>query len=1545
MSFNKIKKGPMIANHNLNVAGSGTFNNMITAMSSLNVSGNTTMMGPSTTGSTLNIAGILTAANTSILSGASTMGSTLFVSGNSILQGASTYSSTLNIIGALTAASSSILVGSSTCSSTLNVSGNTTMMGPVTTVSSLNVSGNSILSGASTHSSTLFVTGAVTTNSSLNISGNTIINGSSTFLSNLNVSGVANIGNTPLDTSTALSVNNQIKLMEYGLVSTATTSYSTITENTATTQTSRYMGSIPLPAGFVDGSGMSVVMIGTRGPSYSYIEGGSYIQDTTDTTRFIQLVYGNAGTSGAATITGSVTTPLTASMFPLKVYKYAAYPGWYVYDMTVNVTINYNASATGISSSFQQISTQGTYNISDNRSTSSRLYFNSVGNIGIGNTAPSALLHVSGTSILNGASTHGSTLNIMGALNSSSTSILYGASTAGSTFNIIGSLTASSTSILSGASTHGSTLNIMGVLTAAGTSVFSGASTHVSTLYISGATTLNSTLNIVSLDNVTVTTTLLNFKNVNGYGIYADSQSIGARGNTLDFKSYDFNAIGTTTTRSVLTMRPEGNIGIGTNNPLSLLQFGNTVTNRGIVLWDNGTSSSDHQYYGFGINSNVLRYQTAATTTSHLFYAANSATTSSMLMSINGTGTVGIGTTSPNSILHLAKGVSTANDFSLMTTYENTVTGYHDWMIGPQILNNAAYFSIRGGNGDGFGSLSNTVFNINGNNGNLGLGNTNPGYKLDVTGDINFTGTLYNNGVAFSGGGGSSQWTTSGANIYYNNGNVGIGTTAPSGKLHVEGTTSIFGVSTGGSILIINDIPTARWRISTGGFALNFFKHTGTTTSDFSSWSQKMILDQNGNLGIGTTSPIATLHVNQASASGSGYGGLLVDSPNSGSAGGTITIRNSSGGVNAFASLIFEVDGTTSCGTGTTPLGFAQGNGMLYCMNVGSGGNNAGKLGFIQWDGSAEVETMSILPSGNVGIGTSSPSFKLHVYGNIDAGVEQYNQNASAGSSAYTLIGCRNNTPSQLVMFINSSTRTGDGGASTATVRNDAGDLRLQAYGATNGLHIKATTGYVGIGTTSANSFLDISGAARSGSHSTGRGLYVTSDCSGYANGAAEFRHSNGSQGIGIGYSGIYATGSNTNQDLDIAARGTGIINMRSWVGIGSIGAAAPLHISGGDNSKTYYGLNSSWGGALYVGSGTHNLSGGTAQVISTNGNLHLDPGTAGRSTYINYYTTQQYSASATTESYGTFNHRSNMNVDGSMTATQVYTNDWFRVNGAGGLYWQSYGTGIQNSWNGSNTYGNITTYGSGRNGWTGYGIMNTACFMTNGTAFGIHDNGNTWAFYVPNSGTRSALIMGSVQCSQYWDRLIVFANGYDTSSGYMYYNQGGGFGYSSDERIKKNIETTPIEQSVEFIKGIQPCYFCLKAESKKVARKTEDGEEVECEVSVCNCQQSGFIAQNVLESAIKSGVPKSVINNWYDYEQQIGLPEEERTAILGVSLQPMISHTVNVVKHLLDKVEQQQTIIDKQQTIIDNQKTEIDDMKMKMERMMAWAATMGFSG
>lgn len=41
--------------------------------------------------------------------------------------------------------------------------------------------------------------------------------------------------------------------------------------------------------------------------------------------------------------------------------------------------------------------------------------------------------------------------------------------------------------------------------------------------------------------------------------------------------------------------------------------------------------------------------------------------------------------------------------------------------------------------------------------GNIGINNDTPVHELDVTGDINFTGTLYKNGVEFTGSGGTNN--------------------------------------------------------------------------------------------------------------------------------------------------------------------------------------------------------------------------------------------------------------------------------------------------------------------------------------------------------------------------------------------------------------------------------------------------------------------------------------------------------------------------------------------------------------------------------------------------------------------------------------------------------------------------------------------------------------------------------------------------------------------------------------------------------------------
>ena len=72
----------------------------------------------------------------------------------------------------------------------------------------------------------------------------------------------------------------------------------------------------------------------------------------------------------------------------------------------------------------------------------------------------------------------------------------------------------------------------------------------------------------------------------------------------------------------------------------------------------------------------------------------------------------------------------------------------------------------------------------------VGIGVSSPSYTLEVDGDINFTGNMYQNSSLFttSGGGGGGSWITNENVVFVASGsNVGVGTQTPQDKLHVVG--------------------------------------------------------------------------------------------------------------------------------------------------------------------------------------------------------------------------------------------------------------------------------------------------------------------------------------------------------------------------------------------------------------------------------------------------------------------------------------------------------------------------------------------------------------------------------------------------------------------------------------------------------------------------------------------------------------------------------------------------------------------------------------
>ena len=173
------------------------------------------------------------------------------------------------------------------------------------------------------------------------------------------------------------------------------------------------------------------------------------------------------------------------------------------------------------------------------------------------------------------------------------------------------------------------------------------------------------------------------------------------------------------------------------------------------------------------------------------------------------------------------------------------------------------------------------------------------------------------------------QWSSgSGGAIYYNNGNVGIGTTAPSSPLTLAGQLSfkpmpLGSVADTSSRILFYDAGNGNWAgqgVDTGG---NFWLRTGLST-DNTFW-----VTASGNVGIGTRSPYDLLQVS-----------------------GSFRVGNPLFGGNGFS--------------------FSQ--------------DTSGNLD-IQYKYPTAVfsNIMTLTYSGNVGIGTLNPQYLLSVNGTIGA--------------------------------------------------------------------------------------------------------------------------------------------------------------------------------------------------------------------------------------------------------------------------------------------------------------------------------------------------------------------------------------------------------------------------------------------------------------------------------------------------------------------------------------------------------------------------------
>jgi hypothetical protein len=483
-----------------------------------------------------------------------------------------------------------------------------------------------------------------------------------------------------------------------------------------------------------------------------------------------------------------------------------------------------------------------------------------------------------------------------------------------------------------------------------------------------------------------------------------------------------------------------------------------------------------------------------------------------------GTGNVGIGTTTPGSKLHIQG--STGADFPLIVQNDFTGDGATAAL---ELRNRIAVqnslrmlaigqgFTTQGAFTQNAGVISAEVsltgglnlltranapirFYTNSHNnermritegGNVGIGTTNPGSKLEVQGTaafqlFNATSTTGTSTIA-SGQGftiGTSQFV-----LQQGSGFVGIGTNAPAEKLEVAGFAKAGFVSIGGtsntsknyinlgsdgnatlllsSNLYLNSgsLTIANSHSTVAGAAIKipgnaqtrqnniefWTTPTGSVTADaaYAQNSPRMVIDTSGNVGIGTTSPYRLFSV---------------------------------AGTAAFNASNINLDNSTG----------SQLNYNLTGRTINEGVNSTGQF-FIN-DATAGATRLLVNTNGNVGIGdyyspSNLPQNKLSIAGSASIGYTTATDVAapSNGLLVNGNVGIGTTTPGQALVVQNTNHQLSLNYNNTTrlNVYSNAsqGVLQAQTDGVGyNALLLNPSGGNVGIGTTSPNNKLDVSG-------------------------------------------------------------------------------------------------------------------------------------------------------------------------------------------------------------------------------------------------------------------------------------------------------------------------------------------------------------------------------------------------------------------------------------------------------------------------------------